>query len=197
MKKFVGMSVMPFMMMLLSMTVLFTSCDTENVITPDNDQAALKARTAPPEVPSNLVVPAGHVVSFHTYADGYQVYASTQTGPDKYEWILKEPIATLYASPNFTGVVGTHYVGPYWESNSGSRVKAARIDGATVDPNSIQWLLLGATLSHGPGVFDGTKFIHRVNTVGGKAPLTGAHAGNLGELLYVPYTAEYFFYKPE
>ena len=191
------MRVVPFLMIVMTMFVSFTSCDTENLLNPSVDSAAIKVRSTPPEVPSNIVVPAGHVVSYHTYADGFQVYVSTQTGPDKYEWVFKEPIATLYTSPNFTGVVGTHYAGPFWESNSGSKVKAARIDGATVDPNAIQWLLLGATFSQGPGVFDNTKFIHRVNTVGGKAPATGAHAGNVGELLYVPYTAEYFFYKAE
>jgi hypothetical protein len=36
-------------------------------------------------------------------------------------------------------------------------------------------------------------FIQRVNTVGGKAP---SHSGDsVGEVVRVPYTAEYFFYR--
>ena len=41
--------------------------------------------------------------------------------------------------------------------------------------------------------FAGTTFIHRVNTVGGKAP---AQAGTfVGQVAAVPYTADYFFYR--
>ena len=74
---------------------------------------------------------------------------------------------------------------------------AARLEGVTVDPNSIPWLKLGAVSESGPGVFDNTTHVLRVNTVGGKAPSTGANAGNVGEELHIPYTAEYYFYKAE
>ena len=40
----------------------------------------------------------------------------------------------------------------------------------------------------------GTTFIQRVNTTGGKAPSTdGAFVGQVAR---VPYTADYFFYRP-
>ena len=44
------------------------------------------------------------------------------------------------------------------------------------------------------GVFAGTTHIHRVNTVGGRAPTTPGSA--VGALTSVAYTTEYFFYTP-
>jgi uncharacterized protein DUF3455 len=39
-------------------------------------------------------------------------------------------------------------------------------------------------------------FIQRLNTVGGAAPSTGcSDSTNLGARVYVPYTADYFFYR--
>jgi len=41
-----------------------------------------------------------------------------------------------------------------------------------------------------------TTFIQRVNTSGGVAPSTGCRSpAGLGNLAFVPYTADYFFYK--
>jgi hypothetical protein len=40
-----------------------------------------------------------------------------------------------------------------------------------------------------------TSFIQRLNTVGGLAPSTGCDSpSNLGNLAFVPYQADYFFY---
>ena len=69
-------------------------------------------RTAPPEVPGILEVGAGFEVSYHTYANGFQVYVCRETSPGVYEWVFKAPIATLYSDAGFNGVVGTHYAGP-------------------------------------------------------------------------------------
>src|SRR5262249_49874100 len=85
--------------------------------------------------------------------------------------------------------------GPTWESASGSRVVGARVAGATADPNAIDWLLLRAVSSEGPGIFDGVTYIQRVNTVGGKAPT--APGDYVGEEVRVPYAAEYFFYRAD
>jgi len=42
----------------------------------------------------------------------------------------------------------------------------------------------------------GTTFIQRVNTSGGVAPATGCSAlTDIGAKAFVPYTADYFFYK--
>ena len=179
---------------LVSATLFFSSCEQEDAI---GASAPITTRSTPPEVPAILEVGAGFEVSFHAYADGYQVYVCTQTSPGVYAWVLKAPDATLYSDAAHNGVVGTHYAGPTWESNSGSKVVGTRLEGVTVDPNSIQWLKLGAVTSQGPGIFDGTTHIQRVNTVGGKAPSTGANAETVGQEIQIPYTAEYYFYKAE
>jgi hypothetical protein len=62
-----------------------------------------------------------------------------------------------------------------------------------VDTNSIPWLLLSAASNEGPGIFADTTFIHRVNTVGGKAPSTDGTF--VGQVARVPYNADYFFYR--
>jgi hypothetical protein len=67
------------------------------------------------------------------------------------------------------------------------------LERCTPDPAAIPWLLLGAVEPQGPGIFHQVTFIQRVNTEGGKAP---TDAGTVvGEVAYVPYTAEYFFYR--
>jgi len=185
-------SVVATLVCLVSATFFFSSCQQEDL---NGVPAPITTRSTPPAVPEILEVGEGFEVSFHTYARGFQVYVSTETAPGEYAWVFKKPIATLYSSPTFNGVVGTHYAGPTWESNSGSKVIGTKLEGVTVDPDAVQWLKLGAISSEGPGIFAGTSHIQRVNTVGGKAPATGANASNVGEEIQIPYTAEYYFYK--
>lgn len=152
-----------------------------------------------PTVPAALQVPAGNKVSFHAYAIGVQIYVwtinpTTGTG----SWVFKAPEAVLYDSDG--NEVGIHfaYAGPArpgWETDSGSLVVGARVAAATVDPNSIPWLLLQAVLTDGAGVLNGTTFIQRVDTAGGKAPGTPGTAA--GDEVRVPYTAQYFFYRAD
>ena len=148
-----------------------------------------------PELPAgceSLTVEEGNKLAFHVYAKGSQVYRWTGTG-----WEFVAPVATLYAEANYFGEVGTHYVGPHWESKSGSKVKAVRIQGkgCSPDANSIPWIILQSTETSGPGIFKGVTFIQRTNTTGGNAPTEiGLTPGELKE---VPYTAEYYFYRGE
>jgi hypothetical protein len=138
----------------------------------------------------NLKVEAGNELSFHAYATGVQIYRWSGSA-----WVFVEPSATLYTDAGGHGTVGTHYVGPTWESTSGSKVVGAVDDRCPADGSSIPWLRLRAVSSAGPGVFNGTTFILRLNTTGGKAP---AYPGGAeGEIAEVPYTAEYYFYRAE
>src|SRR5262245_14336749 len=132
----------------------------------------------------NLRVPNGHKVSFHVFADGVQIYRWNGTA-----WVFVAPEALLFADGGGDGVVGTHYAGPSWESNSGSKVVGAVIDRCTPDPADIPWLWLRAVSATGPGIFHRTTFIQRVNTVGGIAP--SAPGSFSGEEARVPYTTEY------
>ena len=138
---------------------------------------------------ARLRVEEGNKVIAHAYAIGVQIYRWNGTG-----WVFVAPEALLYVDED-NGEIGTHYAGPTWESNSGSTVVGAVVDRCTPDPDAIPWLLLKATASEGPGIFDGVTFIQRVNTVGGKAP---ADPGDFaGEEVEVPYTAEYYFYRQQ
>jgi hypothetical protein len=142
-----------------------------------------------------LQIEEGHRVHFHGYAIGVQIYRCTETAPGVFNWLFVAPEAVLFDEEG--NVVAIHYAGPIWESNSGSIVKGARVDGLTMDQTAIPWLKLSTTLSEGPGIFEGTTFIQRVNTTGGLAPAKAATAANLGEEVGVPYTADYFFYRKE
>jgi hypothetical protein len=129
-------------------------------------------------------------VAFHTYALGVQIYRWNGT-----RWVFLEPVATLFADANYHGKVGIHYVGPTWESNSGSKVVARRVADCTPDLTAIPWLRLETVSTEGPGIFNSVTYVQRVNTVGGLAP--AAPGSSIGMVVEVPYTAEYYFYRAE
>ena len=135
-----------------------------------------------------LQVGAGHKVCFRAFALGEQIYRW-----DGASWVFVAPEAVLYDQDGEE--VGTHYAGPTWESDSGSKVVGRVLERATSDPDSIPWLKLEAASTAGPGIFKDVTFIQRVNTIGGKAP---AEAGAyVGEVVRVPYVADYYFYREQ
>jgi hypothetical protein len=148
-----------------------------------------------PELPAQCVsiaAPAGTELAFHAYARGVQIYRWNGSS-----WDFVAPVATLYAEANYFGEVGSHYVGPTWESKSGSKFVGKRVmgTGCTPDPNAIAWLLLEKVSASGPGIFAPVTHVQRVNTTGGIPP---ADAGlTVGEVKEVAYTAEYYFYRPQ
>lgn len=141
-----------------------------------------------PDVPEDIKVPEGQKVHFHGYAVGVQIYTW-----DGLTWGSAVPDATLFDDDG--NVVATHFKGPTWRSNSGSEVVGKSPLLAEVDPDSIPWVRLTADeeRTHGPGIFANTTFIHRVNTVGGKAPSVNGTV--VGQVAKMPYTADYFFYR--
>ena len=138
-----------------------------------------------------LQAPVGNKVAFVAYAEGVQIYRWNGTS-----WTFVAPEAVLYSGDDEDAeVVGIHYAGPTWESDSGSKVKAAVMDRCFPDPTAIPWLLLKATASEGPGIFHRVTYIQRVYTVGGLAP---ADPGDfVGEEAAIPYTAWYAFYREQ
>ena len=105
-------------------------------------------------VATNILVEAGNKVHFHAYAIGVQIYhwnAALGT------WGTSTPSAILYDADG--NEVAIHYAGPTWESDSGSKVVGAKVNGVTVDPTAIPWLLLKARTAEGPGIFARTSFI--------------------------------------
>src|SRR6185503_1254375 len=145
-----------------------------------------------PDLPSPLCdlvqVPRGNRLAYHAYAVGVQIYRWNGTS-----WVFVEPVATLYADAGYHDKIGIHYGGPTWESNSGSKVVATRLQGCSPEPTAIPWLLLQTVSTDGPGPFGSVTYIQRLNTVGGLAP--SAPGSSIGAPAEVPYAAEYFFFR--
>jgi Protein of unknown function (DUF3455) len=147
-----------------------------------------------PELPSplcdRLQVSTGDKVAFHVYALGVQIYRWNGTS-----WAFVAPAARLFADAEYYGEVGIHYAGPTWESHSGGKVIASRLESCAPDPTAIPWLLLQTVSTEGPGIFDRVTYIQRVNPAGGLPPTAPGPFPGAEE--QVPYTAEYYFYRAQ
>ncbi len=153
------------------------------------------AAPAPPDVPQDVAVPAGNVLSSGGKARGFQIY-TCQTQGTGFGWVLQQPMAVLLQGGHKPFAL--HYGGPTWMAMDGSSVVAARAGSAPAPSgDAIPWLLLEATSTSGPadGTFTSTTFIQRVNTAGGAAPATGCDADHVGATAPVHYTADYYFYR--
>jgi len=133
-----------------------------------------------------LAAPAGSTLLLHAFGIGVQIYHWNGTS-----WGSATPAATLYADAGGHGQVATHFAGPSWQSNSGSKVVGTVVNRCTVDPASIQWLSLTGVTT-GDGIFASANFIQRLNTVGGNSPSTAG--STIGQEARIPYTADYLFY---
>jgi hypothetical protein len=149
-----------------------------------------------PEVPVNLRPPAGQVLFLEALAAGVQIYECTSKPdqPSSYEWAFRAPEAAL---ADRTGrPLGKHFAGPTWEFPDGSSVIGevkARDPGP--NPSAIPWLLLSAKSNAGAGVLSKTTSVQRVTTVGGVAPTEPCGTMNTKQVVRVPYTATYYFYR--
>ena len=167
---------------------LLGACADDTPVSPRQLPSSPSAYVAPEmSACPKLAAPEGSKLVFHVYAQGVQIYRWNGTG-----WGFVAPEATLSADRAGKSVVGTHYAGPKWESNSGGKVTGSVIDRCTPNPDAIAWLSL-AGVSEGNGIFHRVTFIQRVNTVGGKEPTSPGLS--VGEEARVPYTTEYFFYR--
>jgi hypothetical protein len=190
----------------LSAAAVFAACADRAPIGPDDRsasggpsasltsaEAAAVAFDRLPELgtcATDVGVPEGSKLSFHVFATGVQIYHWDGT-----RWVFFNPAADLYADAGRTGLVGTHFgtpAGPAWLTTSGSRVVGTVTGRCTPNPSAIAWLRLDAA-ADGSGVFEHTKFIQRLNTVGGIAPI--APGVFVGQEVKVPYTSDYFFYR--
>jgi len=153
----------------------------------------------PPVVPAQLQVGDTNRLTWHVYAVGVQIYTwqnISSIDVPQYAWVFKAPEAALY---NRDGeAVGMHFAGPTWQNENGL-VKGAVLQRAnSPDPNAIPWLLLQAVDHDGHGILSRVTYIQRVDTAGGKAPAVSAGETHvIGEVLRVPYTAEYYFYRAQ
>jgi len=149
----------------------------------------------PHSVPANLVPPSGNKLKLGLHVvQGTQDYACVNGA-----FSLQNPEAVLkngrhaHDSRHFFGAPGSPL---FVSERDGSEVDLDKI-AASPAAGSIPWLLLQtaavAEAQDGkPGLFTDVTFVQRLNTEGGNPP---AGACNVGEIVKVPYVADYFFYE--
>jgi Protein of unknown function (DUF3455) len=166
----------------------------------------------PPPVPDNLEVPVGNQLFREGHAVGTQNYICLPSDSGV-AWTFVGPQATLFNDQDRQII--THFLSPNpdeggmaraaWQHSRDSSTVWAMAIAASDDPDfvesdAIPWLLLrGVGVESGPTGgrrLTRTTFIQRLNTAGGGAPSTGcADSTDVGQRAFVPYTADYFFYK--
>jgi hypothetical protein len=177
-------------------------------------QPAQAAKVTPPPMPDNIQVPEGNEPFLVGHAMGTQNYVCLPADSGvAYKLITPQAtlfddngkqITTHFFSPN-PSEDGT--VRPAWQDSKGTSTVWAMLEPGNsstdpnyVEPGAIGWLLLTSTgvqegASGGDMLMD-TTFIQRLNTSGGMAPATGcAAATDIGNQAFVPYQADYFFYR--
>ena len=117
-------------------------------------------------VPGTIAVEDGNKPFLIGHAVGVQIYTCNGS-----TWGPATPRANVYGDNG--KLLMTHFAGPSWQARDGSRTMASRVDGVTVDPTAIPWLLLSAAppaAGADAGQLAGTTFIQRTATTGGLAP---------------------------
>jgi hypothetical protein len=166
----------------------------------------------PPVVPAAITVPAGNelfLIGRGVGTQNYQCQPSDRLG--RPAWTLFTPQATLFS--DLEDQLTTHFFSPNplegpvvratWQDSTDSSIVWAKAIGQIEDPTgsgAIAWVLLqqaGSRLGpHGGDTLSKATFVQRLNTTGGSAPPTGCDAlPDVGHRAFVPYTADYLFYK--
>jgi hypothetical protein len=164
----------------------------------------------PPTVPTEIEVQPPNQVFLIGHAVGTQNYECQPVASvGRVGWVLFTPQATLFGE--LDEQLTTHFFSPNpaedgvvratWQDSQDTSTVWARATGsAVVDAEAIPWVRLQkAGTQVGPTggtTLAVTTFIQRVNTVGGLAPATGCDGPtDAGKKAFVPYTADYVFYK--
>jgi len=141
---------------------------------------------------SHIKAPADLDPAFELSASGVQIF---RCEPDKdgYRWAFRLPEAELRDSRG--QIVGRHGAEYSFENLDGSRLLGSIVgyDSASSD-GAVPWLLL-QTRSYGQGDFERITYVQRVDTQGGMPPKQcGAEQSN--QVLRVPFSAKFVFYRP-
>jgi Protein of unknown function (DUF3455) len=173
-------------------------------------QLAQADPVTPPPVPATIEVPAGNTAFLEGHAVGTQNYICLPSG-----WTLFGPQATLFNDLNEQVI--THFLSPNpveggtpratWQHSGDTSAVWAMVIAFYSNPGfaargDIPLLLLQVVgRQDGPTGGDTltpTTFIQRLNTSGGVAPSTGCTTpSDVGSRAFVPYTADYFFYRAD
>lgn len=125
-------------------------------------------------------------------ATGVQIFRC-EADKDVFRWVFRLPDAELRDAKG--QLVGHHGANYSFEQVDGSRLIGTIIgyDSAPSD-DSLRWLLL-RTQSYGQGEFDRITYVQRVETSGGMPPAQCA-AEQVNQILRVPFSAKFIFYRP-
>jgi hypothetical protein len=175
-------------------------------------QLARADDVTPPPVPRDLQVPRGNEAFLVGHAVGTQNYICLPSGSG-FAWTLFTPQATLFDDEGQQVI--THFFSPNpaedgairatWQDSGDTSAVWAQAVHASTDPafvasGAVPWVLLQRVgVRAGPTggrALTGTTYVQRLNTVGGVAPSTGcAASADVGAKAFVPYGADYFFYR--
>jgi hypothetical protein len=175
-------------------------------------QAAHAQGVTPPPVPASIEVPAQNEAFLLGRGVGTQNYVCQPADSlGRVAWTLFTPQATLFSDQgdqltshfNSPNPVEGRTVRATWRDSADTSTVWARAIASVADPNAsgaIAWVLLQVVGTEvgptGGNTLSGTTFIQRLNTVGGSAPTTDCSVPtDVGRKAFVPYTADYFFYK--
>lgn len=177
-----------------------------------------------PSMPGNVVVDEEGNEPFllgHGFGTQNYVCLPSATSATGVAFSLFTPEATLFNDDNDNNQLITHFFSPNsdptveppeagtirvtWEdSRDSSRVWAKLLQQSTdeqfVQKDAVAWLKLQTVgVAAGPtggGRLTNVTFIQRVNTAGGLAPKTDCITlADLGHRAFVPYSADYIFYR--
>ena len=136
-------------------------------------------------------VPAGHNEVLRLHGHGVQIFRCEAQVGDAH-WVYRLPEAELDGPDG--RVVVRHGVNLSFEHVDGSRLIGNIVDHvAAPDDDALPWLLI-ATKSFGEGALDGISYVQRINTGGGMPPAR-CEGSQAGQILRVPFTADFVFYR--
>jgi hypothetical protein len=140
---------------------------------------------------THIKVPGDPDPAFELAASGVQIF---RCEPDKegLHWVFRLPEAELRDARG--QIVGRHGAQYSFENLDGSRLLGTIVGYDSASDGTVPWLLL-QTRSYGQGDFDRITYVQRVDTDGGMPPKQcGAEQAN--QILRVPFTAKFVFYRP-
>jgi len=122
---------------------------------------------------------------------GSQVFRC-ESQPAGLRWTYRLPEAELRDTKG--QLVMRHGVNLSFEHVDGSRLVGDIVDHVpSPSGDSLPWLLL-KTRVFGEGALEGISYVQRINTVGGMPP-PSCESGQLSQVLRVPFSAEFVFFR--
>jgi hypothetical protein len=179
----------------VTVTVLAATCGCSRPLPPPAGVAGCTPPgplAAPADLPGSLQAPAESQLLLRLRAEGTQIYRCQKHPTGSWAFTLKAPDARLISDR--CTEVGHHFAGPSWSlADDGSVVVGKKLAEAP-RAGTIPWLLLSGSSASPSGALTSVRFIQRVDTTGGVAPVEGCNEASAGQEVAIPYRATYLLY---